>query len=74
MQWEYNAGTIAHFKLWTNFHLQLATYFWGSIGSYERDGLPLFRFIALDYPAEAWAYAQQGGRVHGQPAITCRTR
>ncbi len=56
VQWEYNAGTIAHFKLWTNFHLQLATYLWGSIGSYERDGLPLFRYIALEYPSESWAW------------------
>jgi hypothetical protein len=56
VQWEYNAGTTAHFALWTRFHLQLATYFWGSIGSYERDGLPLFRYIALDYPGEDWAW------------------
>jgi hypothetical protein len=56
VQWEYNSGTVSHFALWTKFHLQLATYFWGSIGSYERDGLPLFRFIALDYPDEDWAW------------------
>jgi hypothetical protein len=36
--------------------MQLAAYLNGSIGSYERDGLPLFRFIALDYPAEPWAW------------------
>ncbi len=56
VQWEYNAGTTAHFALWSKFHLQLATYFWGSIGSFERDGLPLFRSIALDYPDEDWAW------------------
>lgn len=56
VQWEYSAGTVAHFSLWSRFHLQLATYLWGSIGSYERDGLPLFRCIALDYPDEDWAW------------------
>jgi alpha-glucosidase len=56
VQWETNAATIAHFAKWSRFHMQLAAYLSGSIGSYERDGLPLFRFIALDYPAEAWAW------------------
>ncbi len=28
----------------------------GSVGSYERDGLPLMRLIALDYPGEDWAW------------------
>jgi len=56
VQWEYNAGTLAHFALWSRFHLQLATYMWGSIGSYERDGLPLFRTLLLDYPNEDWTW------------------
>ncbi|HEX7096326.1 MAG TPA: TIM-barrel domain-containing protein, partial [Acidimicrobiales bacterium] len=56
VQWETNAGTIAHFRRWTRFHMQLAPYLWGSSGSYERDGLPLFRMIALDYPDEPWAW------------------
>ena len=56
VQWEANAGTIAHFRRWTRFHMQLAAYLWGSIGSFERAGLPLFRFIALDYPDEEWAW------------------
>ena len=56
VQWEENAGTIAHFRRWTRLHMQLAPYLWGSIGSFERDGLPLFRLIALDYPDEPWAW------------------
>jgi hypothetical protein len=56
VQWEYNAGTIAHFRRWTRFHMQLAPYLRGSIGGFERDGLPLFRLVALDYPHEAWAW------------------
>lgn len=54
--WETNAGTTAHFARWTRFHMQLAAYLWGSSGSFERDGLPLFRMIALDYPDEPWAW------------------
>lgn len=57
VQWEANDGTIAHFRRWTRFHMQLAAYLSGSIGSFERDGLPLFRLIALDYPDEAWAWS-----------------
>jgi sulfoquinovosidase len=56
VQWETNPATIAHFARWTRFHLQLAAYLWGSSGSYEQDGSPLFRMIALDYPDEAWAW------------------
>lgn len=56
VQWETNAGTIAHFRRWTRFHLQLATYLRGSLASFDRDGLPLFRLIALDHPDEAWAW------------------
>ncbi|HEY5951864.1 MAG TPA: TIM-barrel domain-containing protein [Kofleriaceae bacterium] len=56
VQWETSAATIAHFARWTRFHMQLAAYLWGSIGSYEDSGLPLFRMIALDYPDEAWAW------------------
>ncbi len=56
VQWETNAATIAHFARWTRFHMQLAAYLWGSIGSFEQAGLPLFRMIALDYPDEPWAW------------------
>jgi len=56
VQWETNAGTIAHFRRWTRFHMQLAAYLWGSIGGYERDGAPLFRSLALDYPDQDWAW------------------
>ncbi len=56
VSWETNAGTIAHFRRWTRFHMQLAAYLWGSSGSFEAHGLPLFRMIALDYPDEPWAW------------------
>ncbi len=56
VQWEHDADTIAHFRRWTRLHMQLVPYLWGSIGSYERDGLPLMRMIALDYPDEDWAW------------------
>ena len=56
VQWETNAGTIAHFRRWTRFHMQLAPYLWGGSGAFEATGLPLFRLIALDYPDEPWAW------------------
>ncbi|MCW5801666.1 MAG: hypothetical protein KIT31_04715 [Deltaproteobacteria bacterium] len=56
VQWNRDATTIAHFRRWTRIHAQLAAYLWGSIGAYERDGLPLMRLIALDYPDETWAW------------------
>lgn len=75
VQWETNAGTIAHFRRWTRFHMQLAPYLWGSSGSYERDGLPLFRMIALDYPDEPWAWTTideylLGDRILVAPIVT----
>jgi len=75
VQWEHDAGTLAHLKLWSNFHLQLAQYLWGSIGGYARDGLPLFRFIALDYPGEDWAWTTideylLGDRILVAPILT----
>ncbi len=56
VQWNTNAATISHFARWTRFHMQLAAYLWGSIGTFEQAGLPLFRMIALDYPEESWAW------------------
>lgn len=55
-QWEHDDASVAHFKRWANLHMQLAAYLWGSIGSYERDGLPLMRSVALEYPGEDWAW------------------
>jgi len=56
-QWEHDAQSIAHFRRWTRFHMQLAPYHWGSIGSFERDGLPLVRLVALEFPDEDWAWS-----------------
>lgn len=56
VQWEYNAGTVAHFRRWTRFHMQLAAYLAGSVASFEQEGLPLFRLVALEYPDEDWAW------------------
>lgn len=74
-QWESNAGAIAHFRRWTRLHMQLAAYLWGSAGSYERDGLPLVRLIALHYPAEPWAWTRVdeyllGDRILVAPVVT----
>jgi alpha-glucosidase len=55
-QWQHDANSIAHFARWTRFHQQLAAYLGGSIGSFERDGLPLFRLAALEFPGEPWAW------------------
>jgi alpha-glucosidase (family GH31 glycosyl hydrolase) len=55
-QWEQDAATTAHFRRWTRLHMQLAAYLWGSSGSFDRDGLPLIRMIALEYPDEPWAW------------------
>jgi alpha-glucosidase (family GH31 glycosyl hydrolase) len=57
-QWEHDDASVAHFRRWTRLHMQLAAYQWGSIGSYERDGMPLMRLIALEYPDEDWAWSQ----------------
>jgi alpha-glucosidase len=54
--WESDAAAVAHMRRWTRFHMQLVPYLWGSIGSFERDGLPLFRLLALEWPGEAWAW------------------
>ncbi len=56
VQWETDATTIAHFRRWSRVHMQLLPYFVGLIASFERDGLPLMRMIALHYPDEAWAW------------------
>lgn len=54
--WESDAAAIAHMRRWTRLHMQLVPYLWGSIGSFERDGLPLFRLLALEWPGEEWAW------------------
>ena len=55
-QWETDAGGTAHFRRWARLHMQLAAYQWGSVGSFDRDGLPLMRLVALEYPDEPWAW------------------
>ena len=55
-QWENDTASTMHFRRWTRMHMQLAAYLWGSSGSYDRDGLPLLRLTALEYPDEAWAW------------------
>ncbi|MCX5741049.1 MAG: hypothetical protein NT062_00965, partial [Proteobacteria bacterium] len=55
-QWEHDAASIAHLRKWSRLHAQLAAYLWGSIGTFERDGLPLIRLVALGHPDEAWAW------------------
>jgi alpha-glucosidase len=56
-QWQHDAQSIAHFRRWARFHQQLAAYLTGSAASFERDGLPLFRLIALEFPGEDWAWS-----------------
>jgi alpha-glucosidase len=56
VQWETDATTIAHFRRWSRIHMQLVPYFAGLIESFERDGLPLMKLIALQYPDEPWAW------------------
>ena len=56
-QWQHDTDSIAHFRRWTRFHQQLAAYLEGSIGSFERDGVPLFRLTALEFPTEDWAWS-----------------
>ncbi len=55
-QWERDAATTAHFRRWTRLHMQLVPYLMSSVDEFERDGSPLFRMIALDYPDEDWAW------------------
>ncbi len=56
-QWEQDAASTAHLRRYARLHMQLASYLWGSAGSFERDGLPLVRMIALAYPGEDWAWS-----------------
>lgn len=74
-QWQHDARSIAHFARWTRFHLQLAAYLEGEQASFQRDGLPLFRMIALDFPAEdfAWTTVDEyllGDRILVAPVLT----
>jgi alpha-glucosidase (family GH31 glycosyl hydrolase) len=55
-QWQHDRFSIAHFRRWARFHQQLAAYLAGSVASFERDGLPLFRLTALEYPTDDWAW------------------
>jgi alpha-glucosidase (family GH31 glycosyl hydrolase) len=55
-QWQHDSFSIAHFRRWARFHQQLAAYLAGSVASFERDGLPLFRLTALEYPNDDWAW------------------
>jgi alpha-glucosidase len=70
VQWEHDAGTIAHFRRWTRFHMQLVPYLMGI-----DDGMPLFRMIAIDYPDEDWAWTTideylLGDRILVAPIVT----
>jgi alpha-glucosidase (family GH31 glycosyl hydrolase) len=56
-QWQHDASSIAHFRRWARFHQQLAAYLAGSVASFQRDGLPLFRLVALDFPYDDWAWS-----------------
>jgi len=56
-QWQHDAQSIAHFARWARFHQQLAAYLLGSSASFQRDGLPLFRLIALEFPGDDWAWS-----------------
>ena len=74
-QWQHDAQSIAHFRRWTRFHMQLAAYLEGMQKSFERDGLPLFRMIALDFPADdfAWTTVDEyllGDRILVAPVLT----
>jgi alpha-glucosidase (family GH31 glycosyl hydrolase) len=70
VQWEHDAGTIAHFRRWTRFHMQLVPYLMAIA-----DGMPLFRMIAIDYPDEDWAWTTideylLGDRILVAPIVT----
>lgn len=70
VQWEHDDGTIAHFRRWTRFHMQLVPYLMG-----VDDGMPLFRMIAIDYPDEDWAWTTTdeyllGDRILVAPIVT----
>ena len=55
-QWEQDAASTAHLRRYARLHMQLAAYLWGAAGAFERDGLPLIRLVALDYPDAPWAW------------------
>lgn len=73
--WERDAATTAHFRRWTRLHLQLVPYLMQMVDAFERDGAPLFRLIALDYPDEDWAWTTideylLGDRILVAPVVT----
>lgn len=74
-QWQHDAQSIAHFRRWTRLHQQLAAYLEGQVASFERDGLPLFRMIALEFPGDdfGWTTVDEymlGDRILVAPVIT----
>ena len=74
-QWERDAATTAHFRRWTRLHMQLVPYLMAAVDQFERDGSPLFRMIALDYPDEDWAWTTidqylLGDRILVAPIVT----
>ena len=55
-QWEHDSASVAHFRQWTRFHMQLVPYLAGLVASFDRDGLPLMRLVALEFPTDAFAW------------------
>jgi alpha-D-xyloside xylohydrolase len=47
---EKDAATLAHFRRWARFHVQLFPYLDGSSAVAESTGVPLMRALALQYP------------------------
>lgn len=51
-RWDKDAETIAHYKRWATFHLQLFPYFDGASKDAEERGLPLMRALPLLAPED----------------------
>jgi alpha-glucosidase (family GH31 glycosyl hydrolase) len=73
-QWQHDAQSIAHFRRWARLHQQLASYLQGESDVFQQTGLPLFRMIGLEFPADdfGWTTVDEymlGDRILVAPVI-----
>ena len=76
-QWRFDsdAETLAHYKRWARFHMQLYPYLQASAAEAEATGMPIVRALPLHFPREdrSWTIADEyllGGALLVAPVMT----